>query len=71
MKSNRNYLVGMSKLKWSEMCKDYGGYITPSETKALVDKGCIPCHDWMVGWQMKKLKEGDSRPSWVYFSKIV
>lgn len=74
MKSNRNYLVAKSKLKWSDICKDWGGYLTPSEILALIDNGCIPTDSYQKVWLsyvLNKKKEGTSNPMWFYFSKVV
>lgn len=67
MASDRNYLVGLSKLRYYPQLQTIGGYINPSEFKALLDKGFISTQEWHHPYIFADLKAGKSNSRWLYF----
>jgi len=55
------------KLKYYSDWLQVGGYITPAEFVYMIEKFSIDNHRWERYLRDKK-NEGDSTPTWVYFS---
>lgn len=51
-----------------ETRREWGGYLTPSEVAAILENGGMSNQKWTADYAKRKIAEGDSQPSWFYFT---
>jgi hypothetical protein len=56
--------------KCNQFCKtrQWVGYLTPSETLAMIEAGAQPSNPEDVGWIEERKRKGESNPAWFYFT---
>jgi hypothetical protein len=67
--TNGNLERAVRKITRTDVSRqEWGGCLTPSEIAAILENGGMANSRWPVDYAKRKMAEGDSNPTWFYFT---